>query len=102
MNIKDLDIDWLRNQIGFVSQEPVLFGGTIRENIAYGLPASHTWMPDDEYAKLLLSPEVDAKIRFAAKQANALNFIENFPVSFYYCFFIYLILILSQKGWFGY
>eukprot|EP00455_Lapot_gusevi_P039121 TRINITY_DN4383_c0_g1_i18.p1 TRINITY_DN4383_c0_g1~~TRINITY_DN4383_c0_g1_i18.p1 ORF type:complete len:454 (+),score=115.09 TRINITY_DN4383_c0_g1_i18:112-1473(+) len=34
--ISDLDPKWLRSQIGFVSQEPVLFATSIRENIVYG------------------------------------------------------------------
>lgn len=36
VNIKKLDIKWLRNQIGFVGQEPVLFDTTIMENIKHG------------------------------------------------------------------
>lgn len=36
VDIKDLDPVWLRSHIGFVSQEPVLFSGTIKENILYG------------------------------------------------------------------
>ena len=35
-NIVSYDPHWLRRQIGFVSQEPTLFHGTIRENILYG------------------------------------------------------------------
>lgn len=36
-NIKDLCPKWYHNQIAIVQQEPVLFSGTIRENITYGL-----------------------------------------------------------------
>nr|CAD7256374.1 unnamed protein product [Timema shepardi] len=35
-NIKDLNLSWLRGQIGVVSQEPCLFGVSILENIRYG------------------------------------------------------------------
>ena len=35
-DIKDLNPIWLRNHIGTVTQEPILFSSTIRENIAYG------------------------------------------------------------------
>jgi len=35
-DIRDLDLKWLRSQIGLVGQEPVLFYGTIHENIAWG------------------------------------------------------------------
>ncbi len=37
-DIKTLDPKWYHSQIAIVSQEPVLFSGTIGENIAYGLP----------------------------------------------------------------
>ena len=37
IDIKDLDLSWLRKNIGIVSQEPVLTSGTIRENVLYGV-----------------------------------------------------------------
>ena len=37
INIKDLDLKWLRKNIGVVSQEPILNSGTIKENIIYGV-----------------------------------------------------------------
>jgi ABC transporter fused permease/ATP-binding protein len=54
-----------RRHIGIVPQEVILFGGTIRENIAYG--------------KL---DATDIEIRDAAAKANALEFIESFPEGF--------------------
>jgi ATP-binding cassette subfamily B (MDR/TAP) protein 1 len=36
VDIKDLNVRWLRSQIGYVGQEPVLFTGTVAENIAKG------------------------------------------------------------------
>lgn len=62
-NIKDLNVSWLRSQIGLVGQEPTLFVGTISENIAYGLPT----VPSQN--------EIEA----AAKMANAHDFISQFP-----------------------
>lgn len=35
-NVKDLNVRWLRHQIGYVGQEPVLFKGSIKENILKG------------------------------------------------------------------
>ncbi|XP_015127433.1 ATP-binding cassette sub-family B member 10, mitochondrial [Diachasma alloeum] len=35
-DLRELDPVWVKRQIGFVSQEPVLFSGSIRENISYG------------------------------------------------------------------
>jgi len=55
----------VRQQIGYVPQEPLLFHRSIRENIAYGKPDA----TDDE-------------IRQAAIQANALDFIEALPQGF--------------------
>ena len=41
-DIRDLPLSYLRDQIGFVQQEPFLFNGTVRANLAYGdLSASH-------------------------------------------------------------
>jgi len=54
-----------RSAVGLVPQEVTLFGGTIAENIAYGKPDASR-----------------EQIREAARQANALEFIENFPEGF--------------------
>lgn len=51
-----------RHNIGIVPQEVILFGGTIRENIAYGNPGAS-----------------EQEIREAAIKANAWEFIESFP-----------------------
>ena len=64
-NINDFDITDLRQNIAIVPQEVMLFGGTIKENIAYGKPDATT----DE-------------IMEAARKANALEFIESFPEKF--------------------
>ncbi|CAO3589974.1 unnamed protein product [Absidia cylindrospora] len=60
-NIKDLNMHWWREQVGVVSQEPILFHGTIAENISYGC----------ENATM-------DQIRTAATRANCANFIESF------------------------
>ena len=36
VDIRKLNINWLRSKIGLVSQEPVLFDTTILENVSYG------------------------------------------------------------------
>ncbi|XP_042438125.1 ABC transporter B family member 2-like [Zingiber officinale] len=61
-NIKDLDLRWLRQQIGLVNQEPALFATSIRENILYG--------KDDA--------SLD-EITHAAKLSEAINFINQLP-----------------------
>jgi ATP-binding cassette, subfamily B, bacterial len=38
VDLRDLKLDWLRRQVSVVLQDPILFSGTIRENIAVGQP----------------------------------------------------------------
>jgi ABC-type multidrug transport system fused ATPase/permease subunit len=64
-NIYDYDLEILRGNMSIVPQDVILFGGTIRENIAYGKPNA----TEDEIIK-------------AAKQANAYQFIKGFPEKF--------------------
>jgi ABC-type multidrug transport system fused ATPase/permease subunit len=61
-NLTEYDLTHLRQNIGVVPQEVILFGGTIRENIAYGKPNAK----EDE-------------IILAAQKANAWEFIKTFP-----------------------
>ncbi|KAF6136494.1 hypothetical protein GIB67_035053, partial [Kingdonia uniflora] len=63
VNIKALQLKWIREKIRLVSQEPVLFASTIKENIANG--------KDDATLE---------KIRAAAELANALTFIDKLPL----------------------
>ncbi len=58
----DYNLSSLRNQMAVVPQDVLLFGGTIRENIAYGKPDAS-----------------EEEIIAAANQANALEFIQDFP-----------------------
>ncbi|XP_050442336.1 ATP-binding cassette sub-family B member 10, mitochondrial [Adelges cooleyi] len=60
IDIKALDPIWLHGHIGVVSQEPVLFSGTVRENIMYG--------KDDA---------TESEVIDATKEANAYDFIVN-------------------------
>ncbi|MBC5841835.1 ATP-binding cassette domain-containing protein [Flavobacterium sp. F-380] len=64
-SIYDFDLENLRGNMSIVPQDVILFGGTIKENIAYG-------KPDATHDEIIL----------AAKQANAFNFIEGFPEQF--------------------
>ncbi len=62
VDVRELALDDLRSRIGIVPQEPMLFGGTVRENIVYGdLEASQ------------------AEIEEVARAAHAADFIETFP-----------------------
>jgi ATP-binding cassette, subfamily B (MDR/TAP), member 10 len=46
-NLTELDPSWLRRHIGAVNQEPVLFSGSIRDNILYGLEEDQKINEDD-------------------------------------------------------
>ncbi len=61
-NVKDLNIKWLRQNIGLVSQEPILFAMSIAENIRYGKDGV-----------------TQAEIEQAATEANAHKFIMTLP-----------------------
>ncbi|KAF1785867.1 P-loop containing nucleoside triphosphate hydrolase [Phytophthora cactorum] len=52
VDTKELNLNWLRSQIGLVGQEPTLFIGTIAENIAYGLTEKPTQQEIEEAAKM--------------------------------------------------
>ncbi|MBL0340103.1 MAG: ATP-binding cassette domain-containing protein [Bacteroidetes bacterium] len=58
----DFPLSQLRMQMAFVPQDVILFGGTIKENIAYGKPGAS-----------------EEEIRLAATKANAHEFVERFP-----------------------
>jgi len=64
-DIKDLNVRWLRQHVGIVSQEPKLFSGSLAENIALG-------------AKSAGREATQAEIEEAAKMANAHDFIMEF------------------------
>ncbi|RDV13399.1 ATP-binding cassette domain-containing protein [Pontibacter diazotrophicus] len=64
-DIRDINLTTLRGNIGIVPQEVLLFGGTIRENIAYGRPEA-----------------TEAEIIEAARKANAYDFVMSFPEGF--------------------
>ncbi|KAL2457360.1 ABC transporter B family member 19 [Forsythia ovata] len=62
VDLRELNLKWLRNQTALVGQEPALFAGSIRENIAFGDPNA-SW----------------AEIETAAKEVNVHKFICSLP-----------------------
>lgn len=62
---KSYSLTELRNNMAMVPQDVILFGGSIRENIAYGKPTATI-----------------SEIAEAARKANALEFIDTFPEKF--------------------
>jgi ATP-binding cassette subfamily B (MDR/TAP) protein 1 len=73
VDIRDLNIRWLRSQIGYVGQEPVLFQGSIYENIVYGLDLELLNEKDDAKKKAFMGRVIEA-----CKSANAHKFITSF------------------------
>jgi subfamily B ATP-binding cassette protein MsbA len=64
-DIRDVTFKSLRNQIGVVTQQTILFNDTVRNNIAYGSPDAS-----------------EEQIRAAARAAHALGFIQHLPKGF--------------------
>ncbi|KAJ6298505.1 hypothetical protein OIU76_019624 [Salix suchowensis] len=62
VDLKKLKLSWIRGKIGLVSQEPILFATTIKENIGYGKENA-----------------TDQEIRTAIQLANAAKFIDKMP-----------------------
>lgn len=62
VDVRDVNPQWLRSVVGTVSQEPVLFATTIRDNILYGRPDA---TPED--------------VEAAAAAANVASFVAAFP-----------------------
>ncbi|KAL0435361.1 UNVERIFIED_CONTAM: ABC transporter B family member 11 [Sesamum radiatum] len=62
INIKEFQLRWIRGKIGLVSQEPVLFASSIKDNIAYGKDGASL-----------------EEIKAAAEHANAAKFIDQLP-----------------------
>jgi ATP-binding cassette subfamily B protein len=60
--VRDVALESLRGQVGFVMQDSVLFSGTVRDNIAYGRPDATL-----------------ADIESAARSAQAADFIAELP-----------------------
>jgi hypothetical protein len=71
VDIRELNLTWLRTNIRLVQQEPVLFAGTVYENVASGLfGTEHAALPDAEQRVLVAK---------ACEDAYADEFIERLP-----------------------
>ncbi|RYH21270.1 ATP-binding cassette domain-containing protein [archaeon] len=77
-DIRTIDPRWLHRNIAIVPQEPVLFSGSIRSNIAYARAAAQPekWIESCGNEDILASMD---EIVAAGKQANAHDFIMSFP-----------------------
>jgi ABC-type glutathione transport system ATPase component len=86
-DIRSINLKWLRSNISIVSQEPVLFFGTIEDNIRFGKPDA-----------------TDEEVIAAAKMANAHDFImqlpqvENILIPYYIYLFVFKKYKTSSRG----
>lgn len=62
INLREFQLKWIRQKVELVSQEPVLFTSSIKDNIAYGMDEATT-----------------EEIRAATELANAAKFIDKPP-----------------------
>lgn len=80
VDLRKLRLKWIRDRIGLVSQEPVLFDTTVRENIAYGKENA-----------------TEEEIKTAIQLANAANFIYKLPQVIQFFFYIYIFKIKRKR-----
>ena len=73
LEIKKYDLEYLRNFIGYVQQEPVLFNKSIKENIIFGR---------DKYLRTL--GNIDELIKSVCDEVYINEFIDNLPEKFNY------------------
>ncbi|KLO15998.1 P-loop containing nucleoside triphosphate hydrolase protein [Schizopora paradoxa] len=74
VDVRDLNLKWLRTQIGLVSQEPILFATTIQGNVEHGLIGTQ-WEHASAEEKFKLVKE-------ACVKANADGFISKLPLGY--------------------
>ena len=79
-DVKDMDLKSLRDRVGLVSQEPVLFSCSVHDNICYGNPdATHQ------------------QVEAAAQAANAHSFIQKLPEGYSTQVQLLRVICLSQQ-----
>ncbi|KAL2784757.1 ATP-binding cassette multidrug transport protein [Aspergillus keveii] len=71
VDIRELNVRWLRTNVRIVQQEPTLFNGTVFENVAYGLAGT-------EYINASREEQLERVVE-ACKAAYAHEFIESLP-----------------------
>ncbi|KZT56320.1 P-loop containing nucleoside triphosphate hydrolase protein [Calocera cornea HHB12733] len=71
VDLRELNVSWLRSQIGLVSQEPTLFATTVRHNVEHGLTGTpmENASPEEKFAL----------VKEACVKANADGFISKLP-----------------------
>jgi len=78
-DVRDLDLQTLRDRIGVVEQDPYMFSGTIRENIAYGDGDAFETVLKHRDETPRAAEDVEEAVREAARAAGADQFIRELP-----------------------
>jgi len=76
VDVREYDVQALRDEVGIVEQDPYMFSGTIRENIAYGDHELFTTVTDVDEE---VTDAMEHRLREAARAAGAHEFIEELP-----------------------
>lgn len=80
-DLRDLNLNWLRSQIGVIAQDPQLFTASVFENVAFGLTCTPWELPTSTSAPNYQERLADARIRVerALRQAQAWDFVSKLP-----------------------
>ncbi|GAA0465976.1 ABC transporter ATP-binding protein [Halococcus dombrowskii] len=70
-DVREYDLEALREAVGIVEQNPYLFSGTVAENIAYGT--------DEALERTMDGAGLDERVRAAARAAEAHEFVSDLP-----------------------
>lgn len=72
-DIRDLNVNWWRRNVGLIQQEPTLFQGSVFDNVAKGFTTAQQEMTSEEQVKL---------VKQACEDANAHEFISRLPAGY--------------------
>lgn len=79
VDVRKLNVRWLRSQMGYVGQMPTLFMLSIKDNIALGAPMDVVFDENTKKTVMRRREVTGEEIIQAAKQANAHDFIMQLP-----------------------
>jgi len=79
-DVREFELQTLRDEVGVVEQNPYMFSGTIYDNIAYGDREIFRSLYESDADEV--PPEADEQVREAARLAGAEEFIESLPDGF--------------------
>ncbi|KAJ0780736.1 putative ABC-type xenobiotic transporter [Helianthus annuus] len=79
MDLRELDLKWLRSQTALVGQEPALFAGTIQENIGFGNPnASFAEIEEVAREAYIVNSYIPFFLSFKVLDMSGLNIVNSY------------------------